>query len=168
VVVSTIAPYRKVGAFYIACYGDISPIIENHGGIKLPVANHQRQLAFARPLASNHRGRHFLRFIDGLRNPGDLLVWRRMALICCAGVWIFFGMRQFSLEADIYTSAPNAPIIQTKQVYPVHVNHGYLRYVTKEQAEKWAFSSRTTGPIIGATALTMLLLIARFRSPGSP
>jgi len=82
-------------------------------------------------------------------------------------VWMFFGILQFSLEAQIYASAPNAPVIQTKQVYPVHVNHGYLRYVTKEQAEEWAFSSRTTGPIIGATALTMLLLIAAFRSPRS-
>jgi hypothetical protein len=23
-------------------------------------------------------------------------------------------------------------VIKTKQLYPVHVNHGYLRYVTKE------------------------------------
>ena len=103
-------------------------------------------------------------FLDRLRNPGDLPVWRKVVLLCCAGVWMFLGIRHFSLEADIYASAPNDPVIQTKQVYPVHVNHGYLRYVTKEQAEQWAFSSRTTGPIIGVTALTMLLFIAGFRS----
>jgi hypothetical protein len=108
-----------------------------------------------------------LGFLDRLRNPGDLPAWRKVVLLCCAGVWMFLGLRQFSLEADIYTSAPDGPIIQTKQVYPVHVNHGYLRYVTKEQAEEWAFSSRTTGPIIGVTALTMLLLIAGFGSPRS-
>ncbi len=88
-------------------------------------------------------------------------------MLCCAGVWIFFGMRHFSQEADIYASAPNAPVVETKQVYPVHVNHGYVRYVTKERAEEWAFLSRTTGPIIGATAVTMLLLIASFRNPRS-
>jgi len=30
-------------------------------------------------------------------------------------------------------------------------NIAYLRFVTKEQAAAWAFSSRTTGLIIGAT-----------------
>jgi hypothetical protein len=76
-------------------------------------------------------------------------------------------MRHFSKEADIYRSAPETPLIKTKQVYPVHVNHGYLRYVTKEEAEAWEFSNSTTGPIIGVTALTMLLLLGTFRYPRS-
>jgi hypothetical protein len=32
-------------------------------------------------------------------------------------------------------------------------------------AEKWEYSNSTTGPIIGATALTMLLLLGTFRYP---
>ena len=31
--------------------------------------------------------------------------------------------------------------------------------MTKEKAEQWKFTSSTTGPIIGVTALTMLLLL---------
>jgi len=69
-----------------------------------------------------------LGFLDRLRNPEDLPAWRKVVLLCCAGVWMFFGIRQFSLKADIYASAPNGPVIQTKQVYPVHVNGYRLRH----------------------------------------
>jgi hypothetical protein len=111
-----------------------------------------------------------LRLLDRwgeLRDLGDLPVWRKRLLACCVGVWCLFGGRHFSQEADIYTSAPQTPVIKTKQLYPVHVNHGYLRYVTKHEAEKWEFSNSTTGPIIGATAVTMLLLLGTFRYPHS-
>ena len=112
----------------------------------------------------------FLQFLNGLgelRNLGDLPVWRKLVLLCCVGLWSFLGIRHFSEEANIYASAPEAPVTKTKQVYPVHVNHGYLRYVTKEKAEQWKFTSSTTGPIIGVTALTMLLLLGTFRYPRS-
>jgi len=107
------------------------------------------------------------RACDRLGDLGDLPVWRELLLSCCVGVWSFFGVRHFFQEVDIYTSAPQTPVIKTKQLYPVHVNHGYLRYVTKEEAEKWEYSNSTTGPIIGATALTMLLLLGTFRYPRS-
>ena len=112
----------------------------------------------------------FLRFLKGwgeLRNLGDLPVWRKLALLCCIGLWSFLGILHFSKEADIYASAPDTPVVKTKQVYPVKVNHGYLRYVTKQEAEQWEFSNSTTGPIIGVSALTMLLLLGTFRYPRS-
>jgi hypothetical protein len=74
---------------------------------------------------------------------GDLPVWRKLGLFCCVGLWSFLGIRHFSEEANIYASAPEAPIAKTKQVYPVHVNRGYLRYVTKEKAQEWEFRRST-------------------------
>lgn len=77
----------------------------------------------------------FLRLFDRwgeLRDLGDLPVWRKLLLSCCVGVWCFFGIKHFSQEIDIYASAPQTPVTETKQLYPVHVNHGYLRYVTKD------------------------------------
>ena len=109
----------------------------------------------------------FLNGWGGLRNLADLPVWRRLVLLCCVGLWSFFGLRHFSQEADIYASAPETPVVKTKQVYPVRVNHGYLRYVTKQEADEWEFSNNTTGPIIGVTALTILLLLGTFRYPRS-
>jgi hypothetical protein len=112
----------------------------------------------------------FLRYRSGWSGPrdlGHLPLWRQLALLCCVVIWAFFGIRHFSMEADIYASAPQTPVIKTKQVYPVRVNHGYHRYVTKKEAVSWEFSNSTTGPIIGATALTMFLLVVTFRAPRS-
>lgn len=103
----------------------------------------------------------------GLRDLGDLPAWRKLLLLCAALVWFSLGMWHLSTEADIYASAPQAPEIATRQVYPVHVNHGYLLYVTKEEAAQWAFLNRTTGPVIGISALTMFFLIVTFHYPRS-
>ncbi len=109
-----------------------------------------------------------LRSWGELRDLGDLPVWRKILLMCCVGLWFFLGIRHFNQRAEIYASAPTSPVTKTKQVFPVYVNHGYLRYVTKEQAERWRFLEDTTGPVIGASAVTMLLLIGTFRDPHSP
>lgn len=103
----------------------------------------------------------------GLRDLGDLPAWRKVLLLCCVAVWFSLGVRHLSKEAEIYASAPKAPVIATKQVYSVRVNHGYVRYVTKEEAAHWEFLNRTTGPVIGISALTMFFLILTFRYPRS-
>src|ERR1700740_223050 len=102
-----------------------------------------------------------LRFLGGLgehHSTGDLPLWRHVLLLCCVGTWVIFGSRHFWKEIEIYPSTPHTQVANTKQVYPVPVNHGYLRYMTKEEAEAWEFSNSTTGPIfIGAAALAMRL-----------
>jgi hypothetical protein len=100
-----------------------------------------------------------------LRDLADLPLWRKLLIVSIIGLWLFLGIRHLSKEADIYVSAPHAPVIETKQVYPVHVNHGYLRYVTKREAENWGFLSTTTGPIVGVLALTMALVLVTVRYP---
>jgi hypothetical protein len=55
----------------------------------------------------------------------------------------------------IYRSAPAYSNATTKQVCPVHVNHGYLGYVTSEESEalaKW----RAVGPALMAIALAII------------
>jgi len=66
---------------------------------------------------------------------------------------LFFivGYQLFSEETDIYTTAPDIPVMETKQVVPVHVNHSNLRYVTKKEAEKLSY--------LGTTVLTVVLTL---------
>ena len=95
----------------------------------------------------------------------DLPLWRR-AVIVFAMVLFFIGSTPFDKELTIYTSAPSHPNAATRQIYPVHVNHGYLRYVTSDEAEslaKW----RTGGPALIALALAAIgaaLLVGRRKS----
>ena len=63
------------------------------------------------------------------------------------------GYQLFSEETDIYTTAPDIPVMETKQVVPVHVNHSNLRYVTEKEVEKLSYL-RTTVPTV---VLTLLL-----------
>jgi hypothetical protein len=68
--------------------------------------------------------------------------------------WCCFSLldtNSFSEETDIYTTAPDIPVMETKQVVPVHVNHSNLRYVTKEEAEKLSY--------LGTTVLTVVLTL---------
>jgi len=44
-----------------------------------------------------------------------------MVLFCIVGYQLF------SVETDIYTTAPDIPVMETNQVVPVHANHTNLR-----------------------------------------
>jgi hypothetical protein len=57
----------------------------------------------------------------------DVPRWRK-AVIGLA-VIVFFIARSTLLDKEltIYTSAPAHPNFVTQQIYPGHVNHGYLR-----------------------------------------
>jgi hypothetical protein len=98
----------------------------------------------------NTAGGAFLKFFSGwgeLQDLGDLPLWRKLLLLCCAGLWLLLGIGHLSKEADIYASAPHTPVTQTKHVYPVCVNHGYWRYLTKKEAEDWEFWNTTLPPL---------------------
>jgi hypothetical protein len=72
----------------------------------------------------------------------DLPMWRKILLACAIGSFFFFGGKLFNKEADIYISAPSVPVAKTKQVYPVLVNHGYVRYLTRKEADDWTSGER--------------------------
>ncbi len=93
----------------------------------------------------------------------ELPVWRKVLIALAVGLFFFVGYTLFSKEAAIYSSAPDAPVAATRQVSPVQVNHGYLRYVTPETAENLAFWRQTTGPSVGALALVIGAILLTFR-----
>ena len=80
-------------------------------------------------------------------------VWRKVLIGCFMVLFFIAGYQLFSEESDIYTTAPDIPGMETKQVVPIHVNHSNLRYVTEKEAEKLSYL-RTTVPTV---VLTLLL-----------
>jgi len=92
----------------------------------------------------------------------ELPLWRKVLIALAVGLFLGIGYTGFSKEAEIYTSAPTAPITATRQVSPVHVNHGYVRYVTPEIAENLAFWRRVMVPSTGALALIVGALLLTY------
>jgi hypothetical protein len=97
----------------------------------------------------------------------DLPLWRKAVIVGAAILFFVSGSMPFDKESNIYVSAPGQPNTATRQIYPVHVNHGYLRYVSKEEAEslaKW----RSIGPALVAIALgTIGVTLFAFRGARS-
>lgn len=96
----------------------------------------------------------------------DLPLWRKAVILCAVMVFFVPGGTLFNKEVGIYTSAPKNPNLTTKQVSPVHVNHGYLRYVTSEEAEslaKW----RAIAPALAVVGIAAIAIVM-FTHRGSP
>jgi len=94
----------------------------------------------------------------------DLPMWRKILLACAIGSFFFFGGRLFNREADIYVSAPSTPLSSTKQVYPVLVNHGYVRYLTQKDADDLDFWRKMTPANVAPSLAAALLLVATHRN----
>jgi hypothetical protein len=97
----------------------------------------------------------------------ELPIWRKIISIG-SGIAAFvigatLGVSLPSKRIEIYHDAPTAPVPATKQVYPVHVEGGYLRYVTQEQAEQLDFLERTTGPSILGPLVTAAIVLVTYR-----
>ena len=84
----------------------------------------------------------------------ELPLWRKVLIALAMSLFFFVGVKQFNKEAEIYTAAPTAPVAATRQVSPVHVIRGYVRYVTPETAENLA-SWRAIGPSVVALSLML-------------
>jgi hypothetical protein len=94
----------------------------------------------------------------------ELPMWRKILLACAIGSFFFFGGKLFNKEADIYISAPSVPVAKTKQVYPVLVNHGYVRYLTRKEADDLDFWRKGTPAIIAPSLAAAGLLLATYRN----
>ena len=93
------------------------------------------------------------------------LVWRKVLIGCFMVLFFIVGYQLFSEETDIYTTAPDIPVMETKQVVPVHVKHSNLRYVTEKEAEKLSYL-RTTVPTVVLTLLPIDLQSRSLRHIG--
>jgi hypothetical protein len=94
----------------------------------------------------------------------DLPMWRKTLLACVIGLFCFSGGKLFNTETEIYTSAPSVPVVSTRQVYPVQVNHGYVRYLTQKEADDLDFWRRVTPAIVGPSLAGAGLLILTYRN----
>ena len=73
-------------------------------------------------------------------------------------------------ELDSYGGDPDHPITATGQIYPVHVNHGYLRYAKKDEHGSLVFWEDELGSWIGLPffAAVFLWLLYRPEQPWPP
>jgi hypothetical protein len=94
-----------------------------------------------------------------------LPLWRRIVIVCCLGLAIFVGVMTFGREMDIYGSAPDHPVVATGQTYQVHVNHGFVRYVTLLERDKLIFWESNIGNLAGAPVLAAFLLWIFYKDP---
>jgi hypothetical protein len=95
----------------------------------------------------------------------DLPLWRQAVIVDAFILFFVPGYTLFEKESTIYVSAPTQPNMSAKRIYPVHVNHGSLRYVSREEAESLA-QWRTSGPILVAVAiLAIAVTILTFERP---
>jgi len=102
-----------------------------------------------------------------LRSLEDLQWWRKLLLACGLALWIYLGCAVLNKQADIYGSAPHAPVMATGQVYRVSVNHGAVRYVTEKEEREMYFWDDLAPVIILVLMASMFLVVWTFRYPRS-
>jgi hypothetical protein len=79
--------------------------------------------------------------------------WRKVVIICGIATACLMGSAVVSRELDIYASAPKTPNTAVGQVFPVHVMHGYVRYLSGKDYEHLTFWR----PLVGLPVLAALL-----------
>jgi hypothetical protein len=93
----------------------------------------------------------------------DLPIWRKVVLICCLGPFLYLGYMDAYEHFKIYTSAPDVPTPTTGQIYPVHVMHRSLKYVTLKEREEVLFW-RDKANLAGIPFLVAFVVLASFRN----
>ncbi len=95
----------------------------------------------------------------------DLPIWRTILVLSLFALFFIFivGYPSSSMEVDIYATAPRKPVPETRQVVPVHVNHGYLRYITAKEAEDYRYWYNMTPTFLGAIILGMFGSVMTYR-----
>jgi hypothetical protein len=89
----------------------------------------------------------------------DLPAWRKIVLVVGFCATIFIGLMVFTKEADIYASGARTRNAATGETYPTSVNHGHIRYLTREEHDNLAFWRA----FVGVPLLPGLLLLATSR-----
>jgi hypothetical protein len=83
-------------------------------------------------------------------------VWRKVFFVICFCVTMFVGLIAFTKEAGVYASGARTPSSKTAETYPVSVNHGYIRYLTREEHDNLAFWRAFVGMPLLAGILVMV------------
>jgi hypothetical protein len=84
--------------------------------------------------------------------------WRKGVLVAGLAFTVVVGAMTVDKQFDVYSGAPDHPVAATGNIYAVHVNHGSLRYATKEQRDSLFFWEVRMGSWIGVPFLAMVFL----------
>lgn len=99
-------------------------------------------------------------------DPADLPTWRKIvavgAVLSGFAMLVLTGSLIVPEEAYIYRSAPPSAVEKRGEVYPVYVEHGYLRYITREEAVKLAVLRHNTD-IAALLLVTGVMVIVTYR-----
>lgn len=87
----------------------------------------------------------------------DLPLWRRVAVVCCLGMFVYLGQGDAYEHIKIYYSAPNSPVGEQK--YPIDVMHGSLRYVTQSELQR-ILECRDRANLVGIPFIAAFVLLA--------
>ena len=89
----------------------------------------------------------------------DLAIWRRVVLLACLAAFSYLGPMDGYLDLKIYKFDPEVPVPSSGQIYPVHVMHGHLRYVTQAELEQMRYW-RDRAQLVGIPFVVAFLLLA--------
>jgi hypothetical protein len=84
-------------------------------------------------------------------------------LVCGIGFCVVVVAMTVDKQFDIYGGSPDHSVPATGHVYPVHVNHGYLRYATKGERDSLVFWEVDMGSWVGLPFLAVVLLWFLYR-----
>jgi hypothetical protein len=91
-------------------------------------------------------------------------VWAKIVVFLGLGMTITFGFMSGVTETLVYNYSPSVPVSATKQIYPVHIMRGSLRYVKREDMEQLAFwEDHLKYGMIGLVAAILVLFPYRTR-----
>lgn len=111
-------------------------------------------------------------FYERYRHPpplSDLPTWKRLVFFAALGFVVLIGVLAIDKNLTIYGTAPDHPVPDKGQVYPVSVEHGNIRYVTASEKESVELWTQRAGSWAGAAILgAVLLWITSPKKPKSP
>jgi len=82
--------------------------------------------------------------------PSYLSTWRKSVLVVAAVFTLLVAFIGFDKHMEIQATAPDHPVPARGQVYPIDVNHGYIRYVNwkdKESFSLWGLATSWVGAV---------------------
>ena len=93
-------------------------------------------------------------------------MWRKAVSTSALVLFFLCGSVITFKELRIYKTAPDKPVEELQQLYPLHVMHGHVRYVTRQKEEDFVFWKEHVGSLVGIPLIVafIALIIPRKRS----
>ena len=92
-----------------------------------------------------------------------LPIWRKLVVSCAVLSFFLIGSVITFKEIRIYRESPTTPVTQLQQVYPLHVMHGSLRYVSRKEEEDLLFWKQRMGSLVGLPLIVAFVVLATSR-----